>query len=90
MRPVTLHTIIRHTGQNRAVVCRPERLSADTARACIRRGRRGRANVRVFETTDRTGTAVHIVHIHFGPGRWRDIDAVTDIYEVPTAALTAV
>ncbi|WP_412076720.1 hypothetical protein ACLF6K_15870 [Streptomyces xanthophaeus] len=89
MQPVTLHTLMRHTGQARTVKWRPEHLSVDTARRLIRRGRRGNAAVRVYATTDRDGTPLHVAYVHFGPGLYDNVDAVTDIYEIPTEALTA-
>ncbi|MCX5273753.1 hypothetical protein [Streptomyces virginiae] len=89
MRPVTLHTLMHHTGQARTVKWRPERLSTDTARRLIRRGRRNNAAVRVYATTDRDGTPMHVAYVEFGPGLYDNVDAVTDIYEIPTEALTS-
>ncbi|UUN28207.1 hypothetical protein [Streptomyces sp. FIT100] len=89
MRPVLLHTLMRRTTDVRTVAYRPERLTVDTARQIIRRARRSAAVVRVYETTDRDGNNIHLAHVHFGPGRWNDVDSVTDIYEIPTQALTA-
>ncbi|MFE0275698.1 hypothetical protein ACFWZY_26905 [Streptomyces sp. NPDC058992] len=88
MRPVLLHTPMRRTGVTRTVAYRPKRLTVDTARQVIRRARRSAAVVRVNETTDREGSSVHVAHVRFGPGRWSDVDSVTDIYEIPTQALT--
>ncbi|UUN28577.1 hypothetical protein [Streptomyces sp. FIT100] len=88
MRPVLLHTLMRRTDDTRTVAYRPERLRVDTARQIIRRARRSAAVVRVFETTDRDGNNVHVAHVQFGRDRWRDVDSVTDIYEIPTKALT--
>ncbi|WP_371644037.1 hypothetical protein OG974_20835 [Streptomyces sp. NBC_00597] len=89
MPPVTLHTLMSRTGQTHTVRWRPERVTASTARQLIRRGRRANAAVHVYETTDRAGTALHIAHVHFGPELYDGVDFVTDIYEIPTEALTS-
>ncbi|MFD7237623.1 hypothetical protein ACFWAT_20235 [Streptomyces syringium] len=89
MRPVTLHTLMRHTGQTTALRWRPEQVTTTTARQLIRRGRRANAAVHVYETTDRDGTPLHIAHVQFGPGLYDNVEAVTDIYEIPTEALTS-
>ncbi|MEU4727138.1 hypothetical protein [Streptomyces sp. NPDC023588] len=89
MRPATLHTLMRHTGRTDTVRWRPERLTTSTARQLIRRGRRANAAVHIYETTDRDGTPIHIAHVQFGPGLYDNVESVTDIYEIPTAALTA-
>ncbi|WP_405636588.1 hypothetical protein OHB53_35305 [Streptomyces sp. NBC_00056] len=68
----------------------PEFLSADTVRGLIRRARKntGVEAVHVYECTDRTGTPLHIAYVRFAQGRWSNVTDVTDIYEIPTAALT--
>ncbi|MFD6229876.1 hypothetical protein ACFWFZ_23820 [Streptomyces sp. NPDC060232] len=88
MRPVTLYSLMRRTGETRTLRWRPEAVSTDTARRLIRRGRRSTAIVNVYETTDREGTALHIAHVHFGSELYDGADFVTDIYEIPTEALT--
>ncbi|MFE9931800.1 hypothetical protein [Streptomyces sp. NPDC005533] len=89
MRPVSLHTLMRRTGQTSPVCWRPEQLTTTTARQLIRRGRRANAAVHIYETTDRDGTALHIAYVQFGPGLYDNVDSVTDIYEIPTEALTS-
>ncbi|MEU6755416.1 hypothetical protein [Streptomyces sp. NPDC046685] len=88
MRPVTLYSLLRRTGQSHTARWRPEAISADTARRLIRRGRRSKAAISLYETTDRQGVALHVAHVHFGPELYDGADFVTDIYEIPTAALT--
>ncbi|NEA59501.1 hypothetical protein G3I60_36410 [Streptomyces sp. SID13666] len=88
MRPVTFNSLVRYTGSNRTGHWRPERMTVDTALQCIRRGRRGAATVHVYETTDRDGNSVHLAYVHFGTGRWSNAEFVTDIYEIPSVALT--
>ncbi|MFE3578915.1 hypothetical protein [Streptomyces vinaceus] len=88
MRPVTLYSLMHRTGETRTAQWRPERLSTHTARSCIRRGRRNAATVNVYETTDRQGTALHVAYVHHGSDLYEGVDFVTDIYEIPTAALT--
>ncbi|MGW7691016.1 hypothetical protein ACWGMA_19425 [Streptomyces asiaticus] len=85
----TQHTLVRYTGKPHTLTCRPERLTVHTARACVSRGRRTAEAVHVYETTDRDGTRFHVVHVYFGSGHWTGVDFVTDIYEIPTEALTA-
>lgn len=63
-----------------------EPINVTTARSAIRKSRPN-ADVHIYVTTDRTGTAVHVVHVHFHPGFWTDVQDVTDIYEIPTDAL---
>ncbi|MFB7056891.1 hypothetical protein ACFCXT_27685 [Streptomyces vinaceus] len=89
MRPVTLYSLLRRTGQPHTQRWRPEALSTDTARRLIRCGRRSTATVHVYETTDRAGTPLHIAHVHFGPELYDGADFVTDIYEIPAGALTS-
>ncbi|MEU9498732.1 hypothetical protein [Streptomyces sp. NPDC048196] len=88
MRPVTFHSLVRYTDSNSTAHWRPERMTVDTARRHIRRGRHCAATVHVYETTDRGGSSFHVAYVHFGPGRWDNADFVTDIYEIPTEALT--
>ncbi|WP_405530370.1 hypothetical protein OG592_21005 [Streptomyces avidinii] len=88
MRPVTLYSLLRRTGESRTTRWRPECISLYIALQCIRRGRRSTATVSVYETTDREGTALHVAHVHYGPERFDGADFVTDIYEIPTAVLT--
>ncbi|MFE2758503.1 hypothetical protein [Streptomyces halstedii] len=88
MHPVTLNSLVHYTRENRTGYLRPERITVDTARRCIRRGRKSADAVHVYETTDRDGNGVHVAHVHFGPGHWGNVHFVTDIYEIPTQALT--
>ncbi|WP_327168807.1 hypothetical protein [Streptomyces subrutilus] len=89
MRPVTFHTLVRYRGNEFTSRWCPEQLSVDTARRCIGRGRRAAATVHVYETTDRDGHSLHVAYLHFGPGIWDNADFLTDIYEIPTEALTS-
>ncbi|RSS79492.1 hypothetical protein [Streptomyces sp. WAC06614] len=88
MRPVTVYSLALRTGESRIIRWRPEAITTFTARQCIRRGRRNDATVSVYETCDRNGVALHVAHVHYGPGHYSGADFVTDIYEIPTAALT--
>ncbi|MGP3687416.1 hypothetical protein ACTVZO_22400 [Streptomyces sp. IBSNAI002] len=89
MKSVALYSLMLRTGAEHLTKWRPERISVDIARQCIRRGRRSNATVNVYETTDREGTALHVAYVHYGPELYDGADFVTDIYEMPTAALTA-
>ncbi|KJY29954.1 MULTISPECIES: hypothetical protein [Streptomyces] len=87
MRPVTVTTFVQYAskpGTDRW----HEPISVDVARQCLRRARRSGDTVEIRQTTARDGSSVHVAHVHIGPGRWRDVDSVTDIYEIPTDALT--
>lgn len=81
-RVVTVETLV----DGRRFV--PERISVHTARNSISGNRRSADAVHVYETSDRDGTRMHVAAVHFGPGRWSNVDDVTVIYEIPTAALT--
>ncbi|MGR8009239.1 hypothetical protein [Streptomyces hypolithicus] len=87
-RPVTLHTLMQRTGDTRTARCSPQRLRIDTARTAIRHSRSEAVAVHVYETTDRDGNGVHVAYAHFAPGRFDCVDSETDIYEIPTNALT--
>ena len=89
MRPVIFSSIVHYTHVSRASHWRPESMTVDTARSRVRRARRNADAVCIYETTDRDGNGVHVVHVHFGPGFWDNAHFVTDIYEIPTAALLA-
>ncbi|MEU9719068.1 hypothetical protein [Streptomyces sp. NPDC047976] len=88
MRPAMVTTLVQYTGKPAIARWRPEPISIDVTRQCLRRARRNRDAVAVHQTTARDGSSVHVVHVHIGPGRWHDVDYVTDIYEIPTDALT--
>ncbi|ARF56626.1 hypothetical protein [Streptomyces gilvosporeus] len=62
-------------------------IGVGAARSAIRKSRPS-ADVHIYVTTDRDGTTFHVVHVHFRPGFWTDVEDVTDIYEIPTEALT--
>ncbi|WP_328982220.1 hypothetical protein OG258_34510 [Streptomyces mirabilis] len=44
--------------------------------------------VYVYPCTDRAGTALHVVYVHFVPNHWSGSADVIDVYEIPTDALT--
>ncbi|MFJ5708900.1 hypothetical protein [Streptomyces sp. NPDC093105] len=87
MPPVLLHSLVHTADRPGMRHWGPEALSADMARKCIRMGRRVADAVSEYETTDRDGNHVRVVHVHHGPRRWSHVLFVTDIYEIP-AALT--
>ena len=62
--------------------------TANEVRRCVNSARRMPTDVHVYETTDRDGIALHVAHVHYHPGYWSDRDNVTEIYEIPTRALT--
>lgn len=86
-----LHTITKFSNNDypAAPAIGARRISIRDARAGINTARRSQANVHVYETTDRDGTPTHIAYAHHGPGTWDNVDHATEIYEIPTAALTA-
>ncbi|MFH8364338.1 hypothetical protein ACH4FV_32715 [Streptomyces anulatus] len=86
-RPVQLTSLVRYTGRDDHTTYRTEAVSVDVARQCIRRARVHGVAVTIYPTTDRTGDAIQVAHVRFGPGHWSNVDAVSDIYEIPVAAL---
>ncbi|MFF9339299.1 hypothetical protein ACF1CG_05940 [Streptomyces sp. NPDC014773] len=88
MRPVILHSLVHTTDRPGIRHWGPERITAAMARKCLRMGHQVADAVTVYETTDRDGNAVRVVHVHYGPRRWSRVLFVTDIYEIPAAALT--
>jgi hypothetical protein len=64
------------------------RISIRDARSGINAARRSKADVHVYETVDRDGTPMHVAYAHYGPGTWDNVAYSTEIYEIPTAALT--
>ncbi|MEU4955117.1 hypothetical protein [Streptomyces lavendulae] len=88
MRPATVTTLFKYTDKQAIARWRPEPISIDVARQCLRRARRNGHTVQVHQTTARDGSSVHVAHVHTGPGHWDAVDYVTDIYEIPTDALT--
>ncbi|MFE4656768.1 hypothetical protein ACFRFJ_08740 [Streptomyces hydrogenans] len=88
MRPVTLYRLARRSDADRTGHYRPERLTVHTARGCISAARKGVETVHVYETTDRDGNSLHIAHVHNSFRYWNNGAFITEIYEIPTAALT--
>ncbi|MFE7596924.1 hypothetical protein [Streptomyces sp. NPDC057494] len=88
MRPVTLHRLSRRSDADRTGHWRPVRLTVHTARVSISAARKTADTVHVFETTDRDGISLHVAHVHLGPEHWSNGGFVTEIYVIPTAALT--
>ncbi|MFB8123168.1 hypothetical protein ACFVG1_22155 [Streptomyces bacillaris] len=86
-RPVQLTSLVHYTGRDHQTTYLPEAVTVDITRQCIRRARFHGATVTLHPTTDRTGDAVQLAHVHYGPGHWSNTDAVTDIYEIPVNAL---
>jgi hypothetical protein len=66
-----------------------KQISVNAARTRIRDNRAVADEVRVYETTDRNGTGLHIAYVHYGPGIWATADDVTYVFEIPTEALTS-
>ncbi|GAB2891774.1 hypothetical protein [Streptomyces mayteni] len=67
----------------------PRTISVHSARAEIRYARREGATVHIHETTSHGGVQMHVAHAHFPAGTWDDSTEMVHIYEIPTAALTA-
>ncbi|KOG20004.1 MULTISPECIES: hypothetical protein [Streptomyces] len=88
MRPVTLYRLSRRSGTDRTGHHRPERLTVHTARGCIGAARKGVDTVHVYETTDRDGNSLHIAHVHQSFSYWNSGAFITEIYVIPTDALT--
>ncbi|MER6782719.1 MULTISPECIES: hypothetical protein [unclassified Streptomyces] len=86
-RTATYYSLMRRTGETRVIRWRPELVSVDTVWRLIKRYRRANAAVSVHETTDRDGVPLHVVHVEHGP-IYEATDCCTDIFEIPTAALT--
>ncbi|MFD6873192.1 MULTISPECIES: hypothetical protein [unclassified Streptomyces] len=87
MRSSTLYSLMRRNGETQVIKWQPEPVSVDTVWRLLKRYRRANAAVSVHETTDRQGTPLHVVHVHHGP-IYDATDFCTDIFEIPTAALT--
>ncbi|MDT0347541.1 hypothetical protein [Streptomyces litchfieldiae] len=85
-----LHTITKFSGGGypAGVACGKRSISIRDARAGINAARKYKADVQVHETTDRDGTPLHVAYAHYGPGTWDNAAFSTEIYEIPTAALT--
>ncbi|WP_024760164.1 hypothetical protein [Streptomyces exfoliatus] len=88
MRPVILSSLVRYAGRDRISRWRPEPISVDVAWRCIRQAYKAADAVQVHVTTDRDGNSFHVVHVCYGPGHWDKVRLVTDIYEIPSDALT--
>ncbi|MFB7517439.1 hypothetical protein [Streptomyces sp. NPDC056144] len=88
MRPVTLYSLARRSDAAPIGHYSPQRLTIHTARVTISAARKTATSVHVYETTDRDGIAFHIGYVHYGPERWDNGSFITDIYVIPTAALT--
>lgn len=87
----TLSTLIDYSPRDPYAGFRLDRgqtaLTVTQAQAEIRRHRRRADAIHAYPTTDRDGTDMHVVYVHYGPTHWDNVLTLADIYEIPTQAL---
>ncbi|MFD0153438.1 hypothetical protein ACWGQ4_08375 [Streptomyces sp. NPDC055721] len=87
MLDATLQILTRLTGSTTADSHCVEKLPVSLALWLVEADRGIAKDTQVHQTTDRDGRSVHVFYTQLA-GPWKDVDDVTHIVSVPTAALS--